>query len=451
MALARIWAQSLLTQNINNLENLKTFQAALDEICQTIEDASLPEHTAEYRYQFQQEYLFRFAKSIATILPQLPALSEKNTTESSNTSTLNLISQHLTALWSKKALYNLLTEDTSDITTSYEAFVDKLLFSNEDIFNALTKELLPVAQLLPAAAYSDAVLLFCLFYAENNPNGYTANIINTNGNDIANNNGNRANKAPLISTVNDLLEIGLDKSKLLPDRLGNTFYTIIKLAHDFPAVSSEPLLRGISKHLALIKLPTPEATMETAIWLAKAGCGKEALDLLCPLQDASVNSALISVNSLSNSTNSTPVSTNPSLTTSAFTAISANSPLYPQLCLALAQVQYYSNRFPLALDALTPLLAKGNATPPEALYLQAQAYAQLRQTDKAIEAFNTFLAKAPSAPQAPEASFLLGTLSLSVNKKDDAQRYFQQTIANYSGTIYAERAKQFLGLSKEPQ
>jgi len=364
MALAQTWVQSLPTKD------LQFFYEGLDQICQVIDDAPLPESTAEFRNQFQQEYRLIFARAVFSAIPQLTSQGKNEALS------MGMVSQKLTELWSKKALYKLLSDETVNTSKSHEALVDKVLFAN-DISTDLCKKLVEASSSIPAPVYSDMAALLCIFNAESMPDGRL-----------------------------DILG-GLDRAKLDRNRFGNVVYGMLKIASEFPAANSDAILQGISKHLDLVSWPNPEARIEVATWMAKAGCGKEALNLL--------------------QTND----------------IHPGSPMYPRLCAALTQIYYFVGDFNAALSSGSSLSEKSSEAPAELYYWQGLSYAKLRKNGSAIEALKTFISKAPAAEEAPEACFFLGTLCLSSGKKAEAQHYFQQTIVSYAGTNYAERAKQF--------
>jgi len=371
MALAQIWVQSLASKDP------KFFHEGLTEICQTIDEGPLPEGTAEFRCQFQQEYRFFFARTVFSTIPQLNAQNEAQS--------IAVVSQKLTELWSKKTLYKLLSDESVNTEKSYEALVDRVLFADTDheISANLFKKLSEASNAIPAPAYSDMAALLCVFNAESVPDG----------------------------NLDALFSGGLDQAKLDRNRFGNVIYQILKIASGFPASNRDPLLQGISKHLDLVSWPNPEVCMEMAAWMAKAGCGKEALNLLQTLKE-----------------------------------VRPGSPMYPRFCMALTQVYYYLGDFNASLSAGSSLSDKSSGTPAEILYWQGLSYAKLRKNVRAIESLKAFISKAPTAEEAPEACFFLGTLCLSSGKKTEAQRYFQQTIVSYGGTIYAERAKQFTSM-----
>jgi len=370
MALAQIWVQSL------GSKDLKFFHEGLTEICQTIDERPLPESTAGFRCQFQQEYRFLFARTVLSTIPQLNAQNEAQS--------VAVISQKLTELWSKKTLFKLLSDESVNTEKSYEALVDRVLFAdnNHEISTSLFKKLSEASNAVPAPAYSDMASLLCACNAE----------------------------SILDGNMDTFFGSGLDHAKLDRNRFGNVVYQILKIVSGFPAVNRDPLLQGIAKHLDLVSWPDPEVCMEMAAWMAKSGCGKEALNLLQTLKE-----------------------------------VRPGTPMYPRLCMALTQIYYYVGDFNASLSAASTLSEKSSDTPAEILYWQGLSYAKLRKNARAIESLKSFVFKAPTAEEAPEACFFLGTLCLSSGKRMEAQHYFQQTIVSYGGTVYAERAKQFTG------
>lgn len=371
MALAQLWIVS------SRSKDLKFFHEGLIQIFQTIDDAPLPEDTADFRCQLQQEYWFTSAKAV------LSAIQTLNTNDENEALGLGVISQKLTELWSKKALFSLLANEMTDTSKSHEALVDKVVFADasHDTSAGLYKKLLEAWKALPPPAYSDTAALMCVYTAETGADGL----------------------------LQSLLKDEMDSRKLDRNRFGNGIYRALQVAVNFRAVNREKLLQGISKRLDLMAWPNPATRIEVAVWIAKAGNGVEALQLLQTLKE-----------------------------------MTPESPIYPHLCAALTEVFYLAGDFKKSLSVGSTLSeAGGNNLPAEFFYWRALSFAKLQKTGDAIDSLKAFLTKAPEATEAPEACFFLATLCLSSGKKSEAQRYFQQTAISYAGTSYAERAKEF--------
>ena len=370
MALAQLWVRTLSSKD------LKFFQDGLGQICQIIDDAPLPENSAEFRYQLQQEYLCITAKTVFSAIQSLYGHDQ------SEAYSVGVVSQKLTELWSKKALCKLLSDETVNTSKSHEALVDRMIFADADrnVATGLYGKLREMWRATPPPAYSDIAALMCVFAAEATPDAFSKTMLN-----------------------NDL-----DIQKLDRSRFSDAVFRVLKTSENFRVANRDQLLQGISKRLDLLTWPDPAPQSDMAIWLARAGCGAEALQLLQPLKG-------------------TP----------------SDSPIYPRLCVALTQIYYRVGNFDESLAIAGTVPETGPVVPAEIFYWRALSYAKLRKGSSAIDSLKTFLAKAPASEEAPEACFFLATLCLSAGKTADAQRYFQQTSISYAGTSYAVRAKAF--------
>ena len=242
LALAQLWLSTAATKD------LPFFDEGLTQICKTVDDAPLPEDSADYPCQLRAELQFLSAR---TVLSTIQALYVSQGDEVRGNL---IIVQRLTECWSRQALFTLLADESASAGTFHEALVDQAVFGRpgSNFYDASAGQLLKAWNALPAPAYSEAVAVMCVY----------------------------AFQAKKDEGLLSLLNKNVDVTRLDKARFGTAIYRVLKASVDFPKVDCGGLLRGLCKRLDLLTWNDPGVRIEVAAMIAKSGDGSDALRLL---------------------------------------------------------------------------------------------------------------------------------------------------------------------------
>ena len=254
LALAQLWLPVAATKD------LRFFDEGLTQICKTIDDAPLPEDSADYRCQLRGELQFLLAR---TVLSTIQALYVNQNDDARRSA---IMIQNLTEFWSRQSLFMLLADESASTGTLHEALVDQSLFrdAGPNCQEVSFGQLLKALNALPTPIYSEAVAVMCVYALQTKKDDAIASLLNTN----------------------------IDPRRLDKARFGSVIYRVLQAAADFPNVDRPGLLRGLCKRLDLISWTQPEVRIDVAAMIAKSGDGNDALRLLPGSKEVSGGSAL---------------------------------------------------------------------------------------------------------------------------------------------------------------